>query len=269
MNTTPFTSLHQQASPLLLCNVWDVASAKTAEKLGFSAIGTSSAAIASMLGYADGEHMAFDELLFIVKRITACCELPLSVDIEAGFSDNAQITAGYIKALAKVGVVGINIEDSKVSKTNEERLLINENTFATYLAAITSQLLEDSISIFINVRTDTFLLGIADAVKATQKRAKLYQVAGADGLFVPCLVQAEATAAVVNSTTLPVNVMCMRDLADFASLKSLGVKRISMGNFLFDALQDDLATRLSNIVQSNSFKAVFKAVFKPVFQPVI
>ncbi|WP_231732975.1 MULTISPECIES: isocitrate lyase/phosphoenolpyruvate mutase family protein [Colwellia] len=77
----------------------------------------------------------------------------------------------------------------------------------------------------------------------------------------PCIVQTEAIAAVVNSTKLPVNVMCMLELADFASLKSLGVKRISMGNFLFDALQEDLATRLSNIVQNNSFQ--------PVFQPVI
>ena len=257
MNTTPFTSLHQQNTPLLLCNVWDVASAKTAEKLGFSAIGTSSAAIASMLGYADGEHMAFDELLFIVKRIAACSELPLSVDIESGFSDDAQITAGYIKALAEVGVVGINIEDSKVSKVNEQRTLTNENSFATYLAAITSQLLEDNISVFINVRTDTFLLGIADAVKETQKRAKLYQVAGADGLFVPCIVQTEAISAVVNSTTLPVIVMCMPDLANFDTLTLLGVKRISMGNFLFDVLQDDFATRLSNIVQTNSFQSVF------------
>ena len=260
MNDTIFTSLHQQATPLLLCNVWDVASAKTAGKLGFSAIGTSSAAIASMLGYADGQHMAFEELLFIVKRIVACSELPLSVDIEAGFSDNPQITAGYIKALAEVGVVGINIEDSKVSKTNEERTLINENNFATYLAAITSQLLKDNIAIFINVRTDTFLLGVANPVEATQKRAKLYQAAGADGLFVPCIVQTEAIKAVVNSTTLPVNVMCMPDLADFTTLQSLGVKRISMGNFIFDALQDDLTTRLSNIVQANSFEPVFKAI---------
>ena len=51
--------------------------------------------------------------------------------------------------------------------------------------------------------------------------------------------------------------MCMPDLPDFDSLKSIGVKRISMGNFLFDAMQDDLATRLNSIVQSNSFKPIF------------
>lgn len=257
MNNTPFTLLHQQTTPLLLCNVWDVASAKTAEKLGFSAMGTSSAAIARMLGYADGEHMAFEELLFIVKRIAACCSLPLSVDVEAGFSEDPQITAAYIKALVEVGVVGINIEDSRVNKTNEQRTLLNENSFAGYLLAITTRLKKDNVSLFINVRTDTFLLGITGAESETKKRARLYQTAGADGLFVPCIVQTDAIEAVVNSTTLPVNIMCMPELSDFNSLQSLGVKRISMGNFLFDALQNDLAEKLNMIQQRKSFKVLF------------
>lgn len=257
MNSTPFTLLHQQTTPLLLCNIWDVASAKTAEKLGFSAMGTSSAAIARMLGYADGEYMAFEELLYIVKRITACCTLPLSVDIEAGFSDDPQITAAYIKALAEVGVVGINIEDSKVNKANEQRTLLNENNFAGYLSAITTRLKKDNVSLFINVRTDTFLLGINGAVRETKKRAKLYQTVGADGLFVPCLVQTEAIDAIVNSTTLPVNVMCMPELSDFDSLQSLGIKRISMGNFLFDALQNDLEKMLRLIHHKKSFNVLF------------
>lgn len=257
MNSASFNALHQQETPLLLCNVWDAASAKVAEELGFCAIGTSSAAIASMLGYADGEFMPFNELLFIVKRITACSKIPLTVDIEAGFSEDPQITASYIKALAEIGVVGINIEDSKVNKINDERTLINASDFADYLCVITTQLAKDNISLFINVRTDTFLLGVEEATKETQKRAKLYQAAGANGLFVPCIVEAEATKAVVNSTSLPVNVMCMPDLADFSVLKSLGVKRISMGNFIFDALQNDMTIRLSNIVKTNSFKPVF------------
>ncbi len=257
MKKTPFTLLHQQTAPLLLCNVWDVASAQTAEKLGFSAMGTSSAAIARMLGYADGEHIAFEELLFIVKRIAACCALPLSVDIEAGFSEDPQITVAYIKALAEVGVVGINIEDSKVNKTNEQRTLLNEKSFAGYLSAITTRLKKENVSLFINVRTDTFLLEVTEAESETKKRAKLYQTAGADGLFVPCLVHTEAIDAIVNSTTLPVNVMCMPELSDFDLLQSLGVKRISMGNFLFDALQNDLEKMLSLIHHKKSFNVLF------------
>jgi 2-methylisocitrate lyase-like PEP mutase family enzyme len=210
-----------------------------------------------MLGYADGEYMAFEELLYIVKRITACCTLPLSVDIEAGFSDDPQITVAYIKALAEVGVVGINIEDSRVDKTNGQRTLLNENNFTGYLSAITTRLKKDNVSLFINVRIDTFLLGVTGAESETKKRAKLYQTAGADGLFIPCIVQTEAIKTVVNSTTLPVNVMCMPELSDFYSLQSLGVKRISMGNFLFDALQNDLEKKIKIIKQEKSFKVLF------------
>jgi 2-methylisocitrate lyase-like PEP mutase family enzyme len=256
MNSQQFNTLHQQATPLMICNVWDVASAKTADKAGFTAIGTSSAAIAALLGYEDGEQMDFDQLLFIVKRIAACSTLPLTVDIEAGYSDDPLITAGYIKALYDVGVVGINIEDSQVDGS---RTLTEPNRFAGYLSAVRGQLMKDQIEIFINVRTDSFLLGVEDAVTETQNRASLYEAAGADGLFVPCITQTADIEAVINATDLPVNVMCMPDLPDFQSLTTLGVKRVSMGNFLFDVLQGDFEARLLDIQQAKSFQSVFSA----------
>jgi len=257
MTTTDFKSLHQQDRPLIICNVWDVASAKMAQKMGFSSIGTSSAAIASMLGYNDGEHMAFEELLFIVKRISACSDLPLTVDIEAGFSDDASITASYISALVEAGVVGINIEDSKVNKVDEVRSLIDAESFASFITKINKLLVAASIDVFINVRTDTFLLGVKEPIEETQRRTSLYQAAGADGVFVPCIVEREAIKAVVNSTDLPVNVMCMPDLPNFDTLAMLGVQRISMGNFLFDTLQADFSARLNDIQKQQSFQSVF------------
>jgi 2-methylisocitrate lyase-like PEP mutase family enzyme len=249
-----FNTLHQQTTPLILCNVWDVASAKIAEKVGFNTIGTSSAAIARMLGYEDGEEMQFEELLFMVKRIASCSTLPLTVDIEAGYSSDPIITAGYIKALADVGVVGINLEDSKVT---DVRTLLSSNTFANYLSMIRQQLAQEKTDIFINVRTDTFLLAQENALVETQKRASLYQSTGADGLFVPCITSADDIQAVVSATKLPVNVMCMPDLPDFNTLSALGIKRISMGNFLFDKLQSDFEAILKNIVDKNSFSPVF------------
>ncbi|WP_080421121.1 isocitrate lyase/phosphoenolpyruvate mutase family protein [Burkholderia ubonensis] len=47
--------MRRQAGPLLLANVWDVASARAAKAAGHAAVGTSSVAIADMLGHADGE----------------------------------------------------------------------------------------------------------------------------------------------------------------------------------------------------------------------
>ena len=254
MKTQDFKLLHQQAAPLMICNVWDVASAKAAEKLNFKAIGTSSAAIAAMLGYEDGEQITFEELLFIVKRIVACSKLPLTVDLESGYSNDPLKTFCYIKALAALGVVGVNIEDSNI---NGIRKLKNANSFAGYLSAIKGELVKNQVDIFLNVRSDAFLLGKENAVTETQIRASLYEAAGADGLFVPCITQITDIQSVINATELPVNVMCMPDLPDFRTLATIGVKRISMGNFLFDKLQEELGAALKEIQRDNSFSPVF------------
>jgi len=180
--------------------------------------------------------------------------LPLTVDIEAGYSHDPITTAAYIKSLVEVGVVGINIEDSKVDGT---RTLMDANSFAGYLSAIKGLLVQDQIDVFINVRTDTFLLGEEDALVETQKRVKLYEIAGANGFFVPCITKVADIEAVVKATTIPVNVMCMPELPDFKLLATLGVKRISMGNFLFDKLSGEFETTLNSIVEDQSFKAIF------------
>ncbi|RKF18726.1 isocitrate lyase/phosphoenolpyruvate mutase family protein [Alginatibacterium sediminis] len=258
MRFEQFKALHHNSrSPLLICNVWDVASAKTAEKLGFTAMGTSSAAIAATLGYEDGEQMSFDQLSFVVQRITACSQLPLSVDIESGYSEDPKITAAHISKLAQMGVVGINIEDSHMQST---RTLIQAERFASYLTAIKSQLVEDNIDIFLNVRSDSFLLAMPDALAQTIERAGLYHSAGADGLFVPCITQVQDIRSLAAATKLPLNVMCMPELSNFDTLAANGVKRISMGNFLFDKLQSHLECDLKLIQKQQSFHSVFAAV---------
>lgn len=106
-----FQQLHEQDTPLLICNVWDVASVISAERHGFQAIGTSSAAIAAVLGYPDGEGVSFAELTYIIKRILANTNLPLSVDLEAGYGRDSAEIANNIIQLANLGVVGINLEE--------------------------------------------------------------------------------------------------------------------------------------------------------------
>ena len=255
-----FDQLHEQNSPLIICNVWDVVSAKIADKLGFNAIGTSSAAIATMLGYEDGEQMSFPELIYIVKRIKENTALPLTVDIETGYGRNSEEIADHINALSNLGVVGINIEDSNVNCrliANNQRVLLNADEFTQKLYNIKQILLNKNVEIFINVRTDTFLLGVDNAVEETIKRIKLYQSAGADGIFVPCIDKNNDISSVINGTKLPVNVMCMPNLPDFNTLKMLGVKRISMGNFIFDNLANHLKNTLHCVLETQSFKSIF------------
>lgn len=250
-----FNELHQQDEPLIICNVWDAASAKVAEKLGFQAIGTSSAAIASLLGYEDGESMSFEELSYLVKRIVANTSLPLTVDLESGYSRDPSEVVRHINILSEAGVVGVNIEDSIV---DGERKLINSNDFATLISSIKKKLKEDNQDIFLNVRIDTFLMGVSSSLMETEKRVKLYTDAGADGIFVPCIEKENDIKILVEKSTLPINVMCMPNLPNFKKLKELGVKRISMGNFLFDNIVNNLKFNLNSIMSNQSFETIFQ-----------
>jgi 2-methylisocitrate lyase-like PEP mutase family enzyme len=52
-----FRAMHAGPEPLLLANVWDVASARIIEDAGFGAIATSSAGIAFARGFPDGQKI--------------------------------------------------------------------------------------------------------------------------------------------------------------------------------------------------------------------
>lgn len=249
-----FKNLHNQSDPLLICNVWDVASTKIAEKLGFQAIGTSSAAIAALLGYEDGENISFSELSYFVKRIIANTKLSLTVDLESGYSREPSEIAAHIIKLADLGVVGINIEDSIV---NRERTLLNAQEFSKTISTIKRKLKNNNIDIFLNVRTVVFLLGHSNAVDETKKRMQSFEEAGADGIFIPCIEKEDDIKKITESSKLPINVMCMPNLPDFEKLNKLGVKRISMGNFLFDYMNKSLEQTLSKVVNSQSFNTIF------------
>ncbi|MEL6558496.1 MAG: isocitrate lyase/phosphoenolpyruvate mutase family protein [Bacteroidota bacterium] len=249
-----FKELHYQQKPLILFNIWDVPSVKLAENLGFEAVGTSSSAIASMLGYQDGEKMTFSELEYIVKRITTNTQLPVSVDIEAGYSRDPEEILGNVKRLAKTGVKGINIEDSIVT---DSRTMTDSETFSEIIKLLKDYLHRNGVELFLNVRTDAFILSMSNAVEETQNRVSRYESAGADGIFTPGIVSETEIVEIVNCTELPVNVMCMPNLPDFDQLASIGVKRISMGNFLFEEMPSKLKEITQQLITDKSFKSLF------------
>lgn len=246
-----FAALHHQTAPLIIANVWDASSALAAHQAGYRALGTSSAAIAAMLGYDDGEGISFDELLFMVTRIQAVTTLPLSVDLEAGYSETTAGIIENIQRLAQLGVVGINLEDSRV--IHGERQPENASAFATKLGQIRQACPE----MFLNIRTDGFLLNDGNALNETRRRGQLYAANGAEGFFVPGVTREEEVRALVRDVPLPLNVMCMPDLADFGTIAASGVRRISMGNFVHSAIQTRLKDLLLTIQNEQSFAGVF------------
>lgn len=250
-----FAESHNQPDPLIIANIWDAASAVAAQEAGYQVLGTSSAAIASTLGYEDGQGMPFDELFYMVTRIQAVSSLPLSVDVEAGYGDSAEEIADNIRRLAQTGVSGVNLEDSRV--INGGRQLDDVSDFSRNLRTICTALRSENYSLFLNIRTDTYLLKYENALQETILRGQSYKAAGADGLFVPCLTSEKDISLIAEATGLPLNVMCMPSLPSFDRLKLAGVSRISMGNFVHSAMQSNLTDVMQAIRTRQTFEGLF------------
>jgi 2-methylisocitrate lyase-like PEP mutase family enzyme len=184
-----FYQLHHGDSPLILGNAWNVKSAQLIEQSGYDAIGTSSGAISSSLGYDDGEKIPFEELLYIVKRISACTSVPMSVDLERGYTNDLIELTDNVQKLLDAGVAGLNIEDAE-----------GEEIYLKKIYAIKNYLEKTSQKIFVNARTDGFLQKLPSPLELTIKRAKQYFEAGADGLFVTAVSDAAIIKEIASSS---------------------------------------------------------------------
>lgn len=225
-----FRKLHRGDVLFVLANAWDAESAKMLESCGYAAIGTSSAAVASVLGYPDGEVMPFGEYLTMIRRIAASVSIPVTVDMEMGYGKTPEQVYDNLQRLIDVGVAGINIEDSEM--VNSQRSLRCSEEFSELLSGLRAKLEAHGESLFLNVRCDTYLLKVENVREETAERVKRYEAAGADGIFLPFICEESAIRHARSLTSLPLNVMVMPDLPDLGQLNELGVKRVSMGPFL-------------------------------------
>ena len=93
-----FRRLHESGF-LVLANAWDAGSARLIESLGAKAIATSSAAVAWSCGYADGDLLPVPLLVSTVKRIVRAVSVPVSVDVEGGYSSDPSAVAHAVAAV--------------------------------------------------------------------------------------------------------------------------------------------------------------------------
>lgn len=231
-----FYKLHHSPGLFVLPNAWNAKSALLFQEKNFPAIATSSAAIADSLGYEDGEQMPFNTYLFMIKRILAATDIPLSVDLEMGYASCTDDIYTNILSLINLGVVGINLEDSTIDRGT--RVLQDVAAFADSIKHIRNRLIADDLQLFINIRCDTYLLDVKNKSQETRERLKLYEQSGADGIFLPCISDTQDIREAARATKLPLNVMCVPGLPGLDKLAELGVKRVSMGPSLYNKIYD-------------------------------
>ncbi|HTO41744.1 MAG TPA: isocitrate lyase/phosphoenolpyruvate mutase family protein [Rhizomicrobium sp.] len=250
--TALFGKLHGPGKCLVLPNAWDAASARLVEDCGASAIATSSAALSWAHGFADGENIPPATQLAAVREIARVIELPLSVDAEAGLDAAPETVADFVVKLIEAGTSGINLEDGR----NPPDLL------AAKIRAIRRTAQRKGLSVFINARADTYLRKLAAPealLEETIRRGQTYEAAGADGFFVPGLVDDAQIRAIAAAVHLPLNVLTAPGLAPIATLKSAGVRRVSAGSGPARAAFGVLKAVAHQMLDEGRFDAMFKA----------
>src|ERR1044072_6018539 len=100
-----FDRLHKRAGTFIIPNPWDIGTARILEHLGFEALATTSAGYAFSIGKADNE-VGRDGTLAHAATLAAASDLPVSIDLEHGFSDDPEAVAETIRLAAATGAVG-------------------------------------------------------------------------------------------------------------------------------------------------------------------
>nr|WSX50880.1 isocitrate lyase/phosphoenolpyruvate mutase family protein [Streptomyces sp. NBC_00974] len=217
-------------SLLVLPNAWDAASATVIVAAGASAVATTSGGVAWSIGRADGQHATRAEMLEAAARIVAAVDVPVSVDAEGGYDD----VAATVREVVAVGAVGINLEDSKASDGTLYTAAEQAGRIRSAREAATEAGLPELV---INARTDVFLFGIGEESGRPADvlaRVEAYAAAGADGIFVPGLLDLEVLGEIAKGP-LPVNAMARPGGPSVAELAGAGVRRVSVGTAVAQA----------------------------------
>lgn len=248
-----FRKLHEGPDVLVLPNAWDAASAAIMADAGAKAVATSSAAVAWALGYADGDVTPISAVCGVIAAAAkAAGDVPVTADIEGGFTDDLGELAANIRAVIAAGAVGINLEDGTRTPDLHARKI--ETVRKTADAA--------GVPLFINARTDIYLKGLAQgdaALAETLKRAELYRSAGSDGVFVPGPSEPGLIRTLASEIKLPLNVMGWLGVPKASDLAPLGVRRLSTATNPFRVAYAALARSMEQLMADGDPDALAKA----------
>jgi 2-methylisocitrate lyase-like PEP mutase family enzyme len=214
-----FRALHQ-GEPFVIPNPWDAGSARVLEGLGFKALATTSSGFAFTLGRRDG-NVTLDEVLAHTRALVAATELPVSVDLEHGYSAEPEDAARAIAAAAEAGAAGGSIEDYDPSG----RIYDIDHAAERVAAAA-----EAAGAFVLTARAENHIRGNPD-LDDTIGRLQAFERAGADVLYAPGLSSADDIRTVCDAVSKPVNVLARPHLT-FREIVDAGAQRVSVGGGL-------------------------------------
>src|ERR1700688_3194666 len=182
-------------------SVFDPLSARIAEDLGFE-VGMFAGSVASftVLGAPDLMVLSLGEFAEQAYRICRAGNLPLLVDADHGYG-NALNVKRTVEELETAGVAALSIEDTALPKSfgahDETRLVPLAEGVGKMRAALAGR--QDPSLVIAGRTSAAAVTNVEDAVA----RAKAYEAAGVDALFLVGVRTREALEAVAASVKLP------------------------------------------------------------------
>ena len=218
-----FRALHK-GETFVIPNPWDAGSARVFEALGFEALATTSSGFAFTLGRLDAAA-TLDEVCAHTTQLHEATGLPVSVDLENGYSADAAGVAAAIARVADAGAVGASIEDYDPSGG----LYGLDEAVERVVGAVEAARRLD-FPFVLTARAENHIRGNPD-LSDTIARLQAFEAAGADVLYAPGLRTVDEIRAVCGAVTRPLNVLAFGDLS-LAEIADAGAQRVSVGGGL-------------------------------------
>lgn len=225
-----FRALHDTGC-FVMPNPWDVGSAVYLQHLGFAALATSSAGFAFSRGLPDAVGaVPLADVLAHVRDIVGATTLPVNADFQDGYATDAAGVADSVAACVATGVAGLSIEDASGDPAAP---LYERGVALERLGAARTAIDASGVPVVLTARCEAWLVGAPDADRVVLDRLVAFADAGADCLFAPGVRDPDIIATLVRAVApRPLNVLVSAPGLSVATLRDLGVRRISVGSGL-------------------------------------
>jgi len=228
--TTLLKKMINEPNILVMPGVYDVLSAKMAEKCGFKAVQISGYGLAaSYLGLPDVGILTLTQMVDLTRHFCNAVSIPVMADGDTGFG-NAINLYYAVKEFEAAGAAGINLEDQVFPKRcghiAGKQIISIEEAVKKIEAAVAAKNDPDFV---INARTDAIAVsGVEEAIK----RGNIYAQAGADLIFVEAPTKVEDIKRVLKLIDAPVSINLLHGgkspAVSIEEIASWGAARVSV-----------------------------------------
>lgn len=242
---------------LVLPGAYDALTARLVQAAGFEAVYVTGAGFAnSSLGVPDIGLVTASELRDHVARVADVVDIPLVVDADTGFG-NAINMGRTVRQLERAGAAALQIEDQvfpkKCGHFAGKAVVTAQEMVQKIHAAVDAR---SSESLYIIARTDARALS---SLEEAIDRARMFQEAGADALFVEAPVSLDELRIIGESLDLPLVANMVEGgktpLLSAAELGALGFSMVLFANAALRVAQRAVTEVLAELRATGSTSA--------------